>query len=350
MECFFIPETNMHIRIKLLVTLLTVVLTISTFLTSCSMQRNKANTKTDFFFDTAVTITLYGNDKKYISDCFDLCKKYENMFSNTVSNSEICKINDAARSNSAVNVSKETIELLNKGIYYGDISNGKFDITIGKLSELWDFNGDNPTVPDTNTISSMLKDINYKNIEIKDQSVLLKDANSKIDLGGIAKGFIADKLKTYLESKGVQSGIINLGGNILLIGSKPDHSEFNIGIQKPFANDDSSIAVLSIKDKSIVTSGVYERYFYDTDTLYHHILDTKTGYPVKNNLLGVTIISDLSVDGDGLSTTTFTMGLTDGMKFIEDLENVEAVFVDDQYQLHLTSGLKIKDDTITFVK
>lgn len=317
-------------------------------LTSCSMNKDQPHSKTKFYFDTTVTITLYGSDQKYLSDCFDLCKKYENLLSNTVKGSDVSKINEAAKTNASIRVSKDTLELIKKGVYYGDLTNGKFDITIGNLSDLWDFSGDEPSIPSAESIQNALNSINYKNIEINEQSVLLKNANSKIDLGGIAKGFIADQIKNYLKSKGVNKGIINLGGNVLLLGSKPDGSNYNIGIQKPFSNDDTSIAIVNTNDKSIVTSGVYERYFYQKDTLYHHILDTKTGYPVNNHLLSVTILSDLSVDGDGLSTSTFTLGLTDGIQFIENIKNVEAVFIDDQEQIHLTSGLEMKGDTITF--
>ena len=148
-----------------------------------------------------------------------------------------------------------------------------------------------------------------------------------IDLGFIAKGYIADKMKEYLLSNGVESALINLGGNVLTIGNKPDGSPYILGIQEPFSNGQSSIPNVSIRDKSLVTSGVYERYFYEKDTLYHHILDTKTGYPIDNDLLGVTILSESSMEGDAYSTICLCLGLEDGMKLIEKTEGLEALLI-----------------------
>jgi thiamine biosynthesis lipoprotein len=150
----------------------------------------------------------------------------------------------------------------------------------------------------------------------------------QIDLGGIAKGYIADRLKEYLVGEGVTGGIIDLGGNILCIGGKTEQEDFKIGIRQPFADRNETIASVSIRDKSVVSSGVYERYIQTEDgKIYHHILDPRTGYSYENGLLGVTIISDKSVDGDGLSTTVFALGLEDGMKLVESLDGVEAAFV-----------------------
>lgn len=123
---------------------------------------------------------------------------------------------------------------------------------------------------------------------------------------------------------------INLGGNVLTLGDKPDGSNYNIGIQKPFSDDGTAIASVEVSDETVVSSGVYERYFYVGDNFYHHILNPKTGYPYDNNLLGVTIICPKSVDGDGLSTTCFALGLEDGMKLIESLDDTEAIFITDQ--------------------
>lgn len=133
--------------------------------------------------------------------------------------------------------------------------------------------------------------------------------------------------------------MINLGGNVLTLGDKPDGSNYNIGIQKPFSDDGTAIASVEVSDETVVSSGVYERYFYVGDNFYHHILNPKTGYPYDNNLLGVTIICPKSVDGDGLSTTCFALGLEDGMKLIESLDDTEAIFITDDYELHTTSGI-----------
>lgn len=325
--------------------LLIPIILFSLLFSGCgNIFNNEAISKTGFYFDTVITITLYGNDNsKYIDKCFEMCKNYENMLSRTVKDSEISKINDNA--GSYVEVSDDTIELINKGIYYSELSGGKFDITIGKLSSLWNFSSDNPKVPDRADINKALESIGYENILVDNKSVMLNNKGTVLDLGGIAKGFIADKLKEYLLSEGIHSGIINLGGNILLLGSKPNGDNYSIGIKKPFGDENENSAIINLHDKSIVSSGNYERYFYEDGKLYHHIIDTDTGYPVDNNLYSVSIISDDSVDGDGLSTTCFLLGLDRGMELIESLDDVEGIFIDSDYKMHYSSGLD-KDKNI----
>ena len=146
-------------------------------------------------------------------------------------------------------------------------------------------------------------------------------------------------MKDLLVKKGVNSAIINLGGNVLCIGSKPDGTPFKVGIQKPFADRNETEAVMDITGKSVVSSGIYERCFKQGGKLYHHILNPQTGYPYDNGLISVTIISDQSVDGDTLSTTCFALGLEDGLKFAEK-KGVQAVFITEDYKLHYTDGFQ----------
>ena len=148
---------------------------------------------------------------------------------------------------------------------------------------------------------------------------------------------IADQVKNYLIEEGIEHAYINLGGNILTLGGKTDGSNFRIGIQKPFAEDGTVMAVLPLSDKSIVSSGNYERYFKKDGKIYHHILDPSTGYPIENNLNQVTIISDKSVDGDALSTTCYALGLDEGLKLIRSMDNIEAVFITDDNTIHKSS-------------
>ncbi len=308
--------------------------------------------KTGMYFDTVVTITLYDSDEKYLNQCFKMCEKYENLFDAHKENSDIYNINKCAGSDSYVSVSRETLELINKSLYYSRISDGKFDITIGNLADLWGFsklsqNGGKDNPPDDAIIKETLSNIGYNQISVKGNTVNLSNANTKIDLGGIAKGYIADKLKEYLIKHGVKKGIINLGGNVLLIGSNTKNSNYNIGIQKPFDKEGNTSAIISVSDKSIVTSGVYERYYYSNEKLFHHILDTSTGYPSDNDLLAVTIISDNSTDGDALSTTIFTMGLDKGLQYIEKAENTEAIFINKENKLITSSGIIKTGDTYT---
>ncbi len=324
-------------------------------LCSCGSGQQKVS-RSGFYFDTIITITLYGTSNEgYIDQCFELAKEYERKFSNTIETSEISQINQNA--GKFVEVSPETIELIKAGISYGELSDGSFDITIGNLSDLWNFSeiaanlesedneADASVVPDKDTILKTVTHVDYTTIEIDGNQVRLNDRKSKLDLGGIAKGYIADRMRDYLNEQQVTSGIINLGGNVLTIGPKADGSNYNVGIQKPFAPTGTSIGTISVKDASIVSSGVYERYYRVNDKLYHHILDTSTGYPIENDLYQVTIINNCSMDGDALSTTCFALGLTDGMALVESLDGVEAVFVTNDEAIHCSSGI---GDSITF--
>lgn len=322
-----------------------IIFCIMIFVMSGCAEKDEKTTKTGFYFDTVITITLYGEDSKYIEDCFDLCEKYDLLFDKNNSQSEIYTINHQDK---PVKVSEDMLEIINKGIYFGDLSNGRFDITLGNVCDLWDFKSDSPTIPDKKDIEESISNCDYKNIIINGNEISLKNKDCQIDLGGIAKGFVADKLKQYLVSKGVKHGIIDLGGNILLIGKKTDGNNYNIGVKKPFTSD--TCGVVNLADSSVVTSGIYERYFKKDNRIYHHILDSNIGYPVENNLLSVTIISKESVVGDGLSTTCFVLGLDDGLKLIEKLDGVEAIFVDSDYSLHYSSGLDVDDKDLSYIK
>lgn len=305
---------------------------LTTLLTGCSLKDQEPISKTGIYFDTVIQIDIYdSNDISLIDQCFDYCNEFEQTVSRTIETSEIYQINHA--NGNPVEVSNVTLELLRKGIEYGDLTNGKFDITIAPLSELWDFKNNIVTVPTEAAIQETLSHVNYKNIVIDGNKVLLTDPKAAIDLGGIAKGYMADRLKEYLISEGVESALINLGGNILAIGTKPDGTPFNLGIQKPFDKQGTAITSVKTSDSSVVSSGVYERYFEVDDVLYHHILNTETGYPYDNGLLGVTILSEKSVDGDALSTSCFTLGLKDAKKLIESLDDIDAIFITTNYEL-----------------
>ena len=184
--------------------------------------------------------------------------------------------------------------------------------------------------------------VDYKNIELKDNLLTWKHPGMGLDLGAIAKGYIADRMKDFLVSKGVKSAIINLGGNVLCIGESPEGRPFQVGIQKPFSERGESLLSLEITDQSVVSSGIYERYFEKDGVLYHHILNPKTGYPYENDLLSVSIISDRSVDGDGLSTTCFSLGLEKGMELIDSLEDVEAIFITKDETVHYSKDFEQK--------
>lgn len=302
------------------------------FLCSCTSAQN---TVTEIYFDTAVTITAPCSDK-VLNGAFSLCEKYENTLSRTKEKSEVSLL-----SNGENKVSPDTLEVIKKGLYYCNYSDGRFDITISPVVDLWDFK--NEIVPTRDEISEALKNVDYQSIDVFQSTV--NTHGKSIDLGGIAKGYIADKLLEYFKDNGVKSGIINLGGNVTVFGN----DFYNIGIKKPFTDSDI-VATVKLRDKSVSTSGVYERCFKRDDVLYHHIIDTKTGFPADTDLLSASVIGDTSADCDALSTICILSGLRDAKIAIENTDGFEAVFIDKDYNLSVTSGLKIKDGIITLTE
>lgn len=320
---------------------LTALLSASILLLSgCSgLPRERSQTYTDTLFDTVISVQIFDSvDEDVLKGCEKLCKKYDSMFSNKIEDSEISRINSAG--GNPVEVSKETIKLIKKGIYYSEMSDGAFDITIAPVSNLWDFKAETPLVPSPEAIAEAVSHVNYKNIIIRDNTVKLTDPHAGIDLGAIAKGYIADRIKDYLEDEGVRHAMINLGGNVLAMDSKLDGSDYNIGIQKPFDETGEPITSVKISDKSVVTSGIYQRYFKTDGKIYHHILDPNTGYPCENNLYSVTILTDSSLTADALSTTCFLLGYDRGMKLINQLDNVDAVFITNDNQIHYSKNFQ----------
>lgn len=322
---------------------LTALLTTAVLmLAGCSGLPSRRNqTYTDTLFDTVINVRIYdAADDSILKRCEELCKKYDAMFSNKIEDSEISKINQAG--GAPVEVSAETITLIQKGIYYSELSGGVFDITIGSVSALWDFKAETPSLPDAAAIADAVSHVNYKNIIIRDNTVRLLDPYARLDVGAVAKGYIADRLRDYLEDEGIRHALIDLGGNIIAMGSKPDGSDYNIGIQRPFGETGTPITSIKLSDKSIVTSGVYQRYFKEGDNIYHHILDPDTGYPRENNLYSVTIITNSSLTADALSTTCFLLGYDRGMNLVNQLDNVDAVFITDDNQIHFSKNFQHK--------
>ena len=331
-----------------------------------------------------------GGTQKTLDTCVSKCADYEQVFSRTSKNSELYQINQIealyltvveqamdlkdslTKKRSYTNEQCESIvkqieqkktkgntvkysirqdgsitfeistlleRIVKKGLEYSKKSGGRFDIAIEPVSSLWDFTVKKPTVPDAQKIETALAYVDYQKIALDDQKLTFQMPGMGIDLGGIAKGFIADELKAYLVKKGVKSAVIDLGGNVLCIGKKDLKTPFHIGIQQPFADRNETIAAVSVDGLSIVSSGIYERYFKTKDgTLYHHILNPKTGYSYDNDLMAVTILSKKSVDGDGLSTSCFAMGKKEGLAFINNMDGVEAVFITKDEKMHYSKG------------
>lgn len=294
-----------------------------------------------FYFDTVVEISICccinkGND--ILNKSFDLCKYYEELLSKTKKGSDIYNVNNSGIDGFDVN--DETLNIIKRSIYYSELSHGKFDISIQPLLMLWNFKNEKKIIPNQKDIDGRLKLVNYRDVLVDRNHIKLRKKGMSIDLGGIAKGYIANKIKEYLISEGINSGIINLGGNVLCIGKKDNGENFKIGIQKPFSDRGEILGVLEVCDKSVVSSGIYERFFEKEDKIYHHIINPKNGKPFESDLAQVTIISADSMDGDALSTIALSLGEEEGIKLINSIEGVEGIFINKNGNIRFTENFQ----------
>lgn len=305
-------------------------------------NREESIVKEFYVLGTIIGFKIYGYNTANISDkAVEKLYEIDDKMSVFKNDSEISKINE----NSGIkptSVSSDTFTVIKKAQYYSELSKGAFDPTIRPIMNFWNIGTINQGVPDAKKILGELSKVDYHSITLDEvhQTVMLSDIGQLLDLGGIAKGFAADMLRDIFKNNGIESAIIDLGGNIYALGGKTDGAPWSIGIQNPFGVCGSYIGELSLKDKSVVTSGNYERYFYKNDKRYHHIIDPRTGYPCDNGIVSTTIISDNSMDGDALSTCIFTMGIEKGIDFIENLPNIDAIWITENKEIYITKGIK----------
>ena len=285
--------------------------------------------RSDFALDTLCTVTLYEPaDPELLDEAFALIAAEEALLSRTVEGSDVWRVNQAA--GESVTVSEDTAELISLGLEYSELSGGVFDVTVGRLTELWDFGGADH-VPDAAELSPVLASVDYHNLRLDGSTVTLSDPEARLELGAVAKGYIADRVAQLLKEEGAKSAVIDLGGNVVTLGQKPDGEAWKIGVQQPFGAERSELIGLirAEGDLSLVTSGVYERNFQRDGVLYHHILDPRTGFPADTDVIGVTVVSHSSARGDALSTVCLLLGMEEGSRLLEaDPDVLGAVWVD----------------------
>lgn len=283
-----------------------------------------------------ILLKLFSPNEVLASGVFTLIKAYEDRFTVNRPQSEVMDVNHAAGRH-AVSVSRPVFELIKCAREASQVPGGAFNLAIGPLVKLWriGFRGDH--VPPAEEIAARLPLTRPQDVILDDatRSVFLTQPGMEIDLGAIAKGFIADRVRDYLHQQGVFDGLINLGGNVQTLGTP--QGEWSIGVKKPFADADALVGSIAVVNKSVVTSGTYERYFEQAGKRWHHILDPRSGYPLDNELDSVTIISSDSLDGDIWTTLMFGLGVEKGCALLRQRDDIEAIFVTKNREIVLSS-------------
>ncbi|MDV3426190.1 MAG: FAD:protein FMN transferase [Bacillota bacterium] len=300
--------------------------------------------RTVFVLGTIVNLKAFGkNGEKAIDEAVDRLNQLDDMFSAFKPDSDIGRMNiNSGGIPQKVNI--ETLQLLKKSKEYSFLCEGAFDPTIRPLVQLWGIGKNKEFIPEDSEIKEKMKMVNYEDIEINEDkcSVKLKRKNQAVDLGGIAKGYAADEIRDIFAKNKIKSGLIDLGGNIFVLGKKIDKSLWKVGVQDPFKDRGQCVGILSAEDKSVVTSGYYEKFFEKDGERYHHIINPITGYPSESEIISATIVSDHSIDGDGLSTGIYILGIEKGFNIIGRVKGIDAVLITENKKIYITPGIKDK--------
>ena len=286
-----------------------------------------------FCFDTVVQLSALCTEE-LMDEAAARCEFFENTFSRTVEGSDIWNINHAG--GEPVEVASETAEVIEAALAFAEETDGLFDITIGAVSSLWDF--DEGVKPEDAEIEEALAHVGWQGVSVEGTTVTLADPEAALDLGGIAKGYIADDLAELLREGGCGSACLSLGGNVYVLGESFDGDAWNVGVQDPNGEAEDVIATVEAEDASVVTSGLYERSFEEDGVTYHHILDPATGYPVETDLASASVVSESSLDGDAYSTILFLLGHDAALELLDEDDRLEGLLVDTSGEVALSQG------------
>lgn len=300
---------------------------------------------------TTISLTIiHPNSRELLQQAEAMLIDFEKRFSANDPSSDLMKINQHAGIK-PIKVDRDLFNLIKIGKNISISSDAIMNVTIGPLVKLWRIGFDDARLPGDEEIKERLQLIDPKNIELDEveATVYLSKNGMEIDLGALAKGYFADILKDFFLKNGVQAGIIDLGGNVLTIGTSPKQQDgyWRVGIQNPFKSRGNLLAVVAVKDQSVVTSGIYERTLQVGKKAYHHILDSKTGYPIENDVASVTIVSDLSIDGEIWTTLLFAKNTKEGIQWLNQIDGIEGVIVSKNGDVYVSNQLK---SHITVVK
>lgn len=306
-----------------------------------------ASSRSEFVLGTLCVVNLYNRGESGIyREIFTRLREIESRMSAVLGESEIQAINSAAGIK-PVKVTNDTFEVIESALHYAELSDGAFDPTIGPLVNLWGIGGDNVRLPDPEAVQAALSRVGWRDVELnrEEGTVFLGREGMGLDLGGIAKGYAADEAVRIVKRHNLKRAIIDLGGNIYAYGEKAGKwpgkgLPWRIGIQDPLEERGQYFALLELRNKTVVTSGVYERFLEVDGKKYHHILSTTDGYPVDSGLLSVTIIADKSIDADALSTAVFALGWERGSALLNQIANAGGIFVFTDKTVRCTPGME----------
>ena len=278
-----------------------------------------------FAMDTVMDLTIYGSDgTEAMLEAIRLIQKMERKFSVTDTKSDIFKVN--SQSGNPVVVSEETYELIKDSLKYSEQTEGALDISIYPLVKAWGFTKDKQQIPTEKERKEAMKKVDFRKIRCLDNNQIQLEKGMEIDLGAVAKGYVSQKIMELWKSKGISSGIISLGGNVQTIGKKENSSPYQVGIIDPFQTD-QLFGILSVENKAVVTSGIYQRYFTQGGKQYHHIMDSQTGMPADHTLASVTVISDDGTKADALATALFVMGEEKIKKYQKNHPDIQVLYI-----------------------
>ncbi|MBQ9288797.1 MAG: FAD:protein FMN transferase [Clostridia bacterium] len=289
-----------------------------------------------FYFDTVVTIVLYGAPEGLLDEIWADCARYEQLLSKTIQGSDVDRINHAG--GQPVQVDHETWEILRRAVEVSDSSGHDFSVTIAPLTALWDFTDGTNRMPTDEERLAALPLVNDDLLVLGENDTVTLPEGMEVDLGGIAKGYIADQIAAAIRGR-VLGATLNFGGNVYAVGIKPDASPFRVGIRDPQGGDNDSIAVVSVSDLSVVTSGIYERYFELNGVRYHHILDPETGISSDSDLASATIISKSSMTADAMATACIVMGRDKALQYLAE-QGMDGLLITRSGEIVTTDGFE----------
>ena len=336
---------NVKINLKILTMIGSVFLLLVTGISLFTYyQSPKQISSSGFAMSTYIDQQIYSNNtpaaNKVISDTMTALKSYEDRLSMYITGSEISKINSNAGV-AAEKVSENTFALIKRAVGYCEMSGGLFDITIAPVTKAWGVNSDNPRVPSQGELDALKKLINYKDIVLDEetQTIMLKNKGQAIDLGAVAKGEACNVVRELYKNEGISAGLLSIGGNIMVIGEKPNGKGFVIGVRDPRGTQNDAIGTVKLTNTTLSTSGDYERFFEKDGKYYHHIMDPKTAAPAETDLMSVTIISPDGAYADFLSTYLFLLGRDKALEKMDEL-NVGVIVVDKKCNVYLSESVK----------